>query len=323
VTDGGSIEVTVAAATCRRPDDVRRLLDALEAQTLAPERFEVVLCDDGADPASWASLRERAGASPLDVRLLRHETNRGAAAARNTAWRAARAPLVAFTDDDCEPAPGWLDGLLAASRDADMVQGSVGPRPELEHLTEGPFARTIRVDDARFFETCNVLYRVEDLEAAGGFSEAFGRGGGEDTELALRVLAMGRRTAFAPDAHVFHAVRPSSFRLAFRDVRRWVTIPLVVRLHPVTRRRFLHRRIFWKRSHLSTCVALAGLGLVAGRRPAGAALVVPWVWLRLVRLPLTPHRAERVRSLPGAFAIDAAEVAVMVAGSARHRTVVL
>ena len=32
---------------------------------------------------------------------------------RNIGWRAATAPLVAFTDDDCRPAPDWLERLLA------------------------------------------------------------------------------------------------------------------------------------------------------------------------------------------------------------------
>jgi cellulose synthase/poly-beta-1,6-N-acetylglucosamine synthase-like glycosyltransferase len=51
------------------------------------------------------------------------------AAARNTGWRAASAPIVAFTDDDCRPQRGWAAAVLDAYEDehVDAVGGSVVP----------------------------------------------------------------------------------------------------------------------------------------------------------------------------------------------------
>ena len=57
--------------------------------------------------------------------MLRHETNRGLSAARNTGIRAATAPVVAFLDDDCEPEPEWARELIDAYEDG--VIGVGGP----------------------------------------------------------------------------------------------------------------------------------------------------------------------------------------------------
>ena len=43
---------------------------------------------------------------------FRQDPAGGPAKARNRGWRAAAAPLVAFTDDDCRPSTTWLQELL-------------------------------------------------------------------------------------------------------------------------------------------------------------------------------------------------------------------
>ena len=60
--------------------------------------------------------------------VIRHEINRGLAAARNTGIRAATAPVVAFLDDDCEPEPEWARELLDAYDDGVIgVGGDIVP----------------------------------------------------------------------------------------------------------------------------------------------------------------------------------------------------
>src|SRR5690349_1100437 len=77
-TVGMSAAVSVVVPTCGRPDLLRRCIAALEAQTLPPARYEIIVVDDTA-------------------------SRRGPAAARNIGWRRASAPIVAFTDDDTTP----------------------------------------------------------------------------------------------------------------------------------------------------------------------------------------------------------------------------
>lgn len=107
-------EMSVVVCTNRGPERLGRSLKALRAQTIW-EKMEVVVVDDGA-PAPLASVCGDFGAA-----LIMHHANLGLAAARNTGWRAAKAPVVAFTDDDCRPEPEWAEVLLGAYEDPSVV----------------------------------------------------------------------------------------------------------------------------------------------------------------------------------------------------------
>lgn len=275
---------------------------------------EVVVAADRATPEVEAVL---AGAP--DVHVVR--TAGGPAVARNAGWRAARGGLVAFVDDDCEAAPGWAAALRRAAESAPgaIVQGRVVPHPAEAHRI-GPFARTLHVGAAGpFFQTANILYPRELLERLGGFDEAFAHPAGEDTDLGWRALADGASAVFAPDALVWHAVHDMGVAALVRDAARWGSAVRLVARHPGLREHF-HRRVFWKPSHEALLLAAAGALLAPRTRGASLLLGVPWALV---------HRTEHqdigslVRSLPGHLAVDAAETAAMVGGSARARTLLI
>lgn len=317
--------ITVAVSTHGRADLLPRLVGALAEQTIDPHRFEVVIVDDGSPDDTAAVLERLAADVPFTLRVLRHPRNRGAAAGRNTAWRAAAAPIVAFTDDDCTPAPTWLEaGLeaMAAAPPKTFAVGATIPDPTALAELGRPFSRSLHVAEPRFYETCNVFYRVEDLEVLGGLDEGYRVG--EDTDLGLRAIEAGGQARWVPDAVVHHRVRPSSFRAHYREARRWADLALVLRRHPASRPQFVHARWFWKRTHPPMITALIGLLLALVRRsPWPLALAGWWVYHRLVVEPPCSGRRQRVLALPGTFLVDAAEVVTMVEGTARHRAVLL
>jgi GT2 family glycosyltransferase len=303
---------SVAIATYNRAALLPRLTAALDAQAVGGG-VEVVVYDDASRDGSAEFLQAWATRSSHTVRILRGEHNAGPARGRNVAWRAGTGRVVAFTDDDCEPQPGWLAALVAAVPDEGTVAvGRTGP-PADQADRDGPFARTLRVEDTRYLQTCNVAYPRSLLEQLGGFDESFRRAAGEDTDLGLRALEAGARAVFVPAAVVHHDVRRSDLRLALREATKWIDLPLVVRKHPEVRK-LLHRRYFWKDTHPNALLALAGL-LGAARRPACLLLVLPW--LRQRGWP----RSARVAA--GWLAIDLTEVATVARGSVRHGCLLL
>ncbi|MGH9085487.1 MAG: glycosyltransferase family 2 protein [Acidimicrobiales bacterium] len=314
-------DVTVAVSTRDRSHFLADLVAALSQQTLAPDRFEVVVVDDGSTDATPEVLAQLATTTPFELRTLR-QVNRGAAAGRNVAWREGRGRSIAFTDDDCIPAPGWLAGGLAALDDgARVAVGRTLPHPREADRLALPFARSLTMEDARFFQTANAFYRRDDLEAVGGLDEEFSTG--EDTDLGLRVAALGGSVVFVPEALVHHRVHTPDARGAVRGALRWVDLPLVVRRHPEMRGALVHR-LFWKRSHPPLVLAVVGAGVALGGHPrAGLALVLPWLHHRLRTAPIVPGRRRRVELLPAALVVDLAEVTAMAIGSIRHRVVVL
>lgn len=315
-------EVTVAVPSHQRPLRLRWLLNALEEQTLAADRFEVVVVhDSGDDTARLIATHPLTRAGRL--RHVRLPPGTGTASRqRNIAWRAALAPLVAFTDDDCRPAPDWLERLLAAARThpGALVQGRTLPDPyESAVMAATPNVRTLHVEPPTpYVPTCNVLYPRAVLECTGGFLEAPDLASGEDTDLALRAQAAGAGHAAAPDAVVFHAVQAVTLPGRVRAAGRWADLAYIARAHPHMRRH-LALGLFWRWSHAWLLLALAGLSL-APRHRGAAVLVLPYL--------VHARRAERswrrvLRHGPGRAVADGAEVAALARGSARHRTVVL
>jgi GT2 family glycosyltransferase len=309
-------EVSVVVPSHARAVRLARLLDALHAQTLDRDRFEVVVVHD------YDALADH----PLAMRALRiAPAQRGPARQRNLGWRAARAPLIAFTDDDCRPEAAWLERLLAAAREhpGAIVQGATAPDPDELDALASPYARTISVDPpGRFAQTCNILYPRALLEGVGGFDERLPAPAGEDTDLALRARAAGAPYVGAPDALVFHAVEAYSLAGAVRLAFKWRHLAYVVRRHPEVRSWFA-LRVFWREAHLRLCLALAGAAL-ARRHPLAAALCLPYLRERLAVRGTGPRaRLTAARELPGRAAVDLAELATMAWGSARYRTFVL
>jgi glycosyltransferase involved in cell wall biosynthesis len=303
-------EVTVVIPTRDRPAGLAAALDALRAQTLDPGRFEVVVVDDGSSPPAVAS------AGGLDVRVVRHDAPRGPAAARNAGWRAARGGLVAFTDDDCTPAPGWLAALIAASGADErvVVQGPIAPRPDQRQLL-GPLSHTLDVaGPSRYAMTANIAYPRALLERLGGFDEWFRRACGEDVELGARAAKAGAVTRFAPDALVHHEVRRLTLRQHLRHAAKWGDAARALALHPELRD-LLTARLFFRPSHPVLLLALAGLVL---RRPL---LAIPYALDLRARHGGDLRAAGRAAPLHAA--IDAAEVATLAAASIRHRTPIL
>ena len=310
-----SASVAVCVSTYNRSARLDRLLGSLADQDFSD--LEVVVYDDASTDHTAEVLASWVGRLPLTV--LRGEVNGGPAAGRNAAWRASTAPLVLFTDDDCVPQPGWVRAHLDAA--GPVTVGRTVPAPDQLHLL-GPFSRTLQVEDAGLFHTCNVGYPRELLERLGGFDERFRHAAGEDTELGLRAQESGAEVAFLPDAVVHHDVRPSSVRAAFREATKWADLPLVVATHPQTARPLVHSRLWWRRTHPVAVLAAAGL-LLGTRRPLAAAAALPWLRLRTGDAPVLARRRHWPWVLPVQLAVDLVEVGTLARGSVRHRKLLL
>jgi GT2 family glycosyltransferase len=308
--------VTVVVSTLDRPARLARLLDALRGQTLPPEEFEVIVVDDGSGPATAAVLREAAAAGDLALSAIRHPSRRGQAAGRNTGWRAASGPLVAFTDDDCVPEPGWLGELLAAAdRDPGAIVQGVTVPDSAELPSDRTRIRTVRSTTlGPQYETCNIAYPRTLLEQLGGFDERWAVA--EDTDLAWRAFEHGHRAVLAPDAIVRHAVEQPGTCALLRGAARWGRSAHVFAAHPGART-MLHRRLFWNPWHYLLVRSVV-------------ALAAPRWARRLVHVRHLLALVRRARALGGPptavpflIVYDLIETAAMVRGAIRHRTPLL
>lgn len=308
-------EISVVIPTHDRPAGLTRLLGALSRQSIDGERFEVIVVDDG------SAAPVQISGKGLNLRVVRHQQPRGPAAARNSGWRGAATPIVAFVDDDCAPAEGWLEAMLgaagAAGRQA-VIQGRIEPLP-IQRDRLHPLSHTIEVGGlSRLFVSAHIAYPRSLLERLGGFDESFNRAGGEDVELGARAMQAGARAHFALDAVVYHEVRRLSLLEHVRHTLKWTDGVRALAMHPELRT-LLILRLFWKPTHPWLLAAAAAL---IARCPRLAALAgVPY--LAHYRRVYRGQPGALTRALPTHLAIDACEVGTALVGSIRHRTLML
>jgi glycosyltransferase involved in cell wall biosynthesis len=314
--------VSVVVPSHDRPLRLRWLLNALEDQTMSPDRFEIVVVHDSAGPETAQLLDDHPlrTAGRLRCRQLPAGTGKPGHQ-RNVGWRLAEAPLIAFTDDDCRPEPGWLETLVraAGNHPGSLVQGRTRPDPFELDLMRSAHARSIEVDPpGPFAQTCNILYPRDALERIGGFAEDVQLTSGEDTDAAMRAGELGFGVVGERDAVVNHAVEAFTLVGALRITRKWADLAYVVRRHPVMRGH-LALRLFWRPSHPALLLAIAG-GVAGRRHRLALVAAAPYLWMRFPHRPRPLAIAKGLVRLPGTVVIDCFEVLTCLRGSIRHRT---
>jgi hypothetical protein len=207
--------LTIVISSYQRRPELERLLRALAGQ-LAGHRelqsgLDVVVVLDGSNDGS-REMVERLS-FPVTMRVL-WQHNGGLASARNAGLAAATGELVWFLDDDLLPGPGAVARHRRVEQRDDR-RILVGPcrltpgarvhpavRQCWEHReSELTAAGTVRFDQ---FSAANTSGPVDVFGRVGGFDAGFVGYGGEDYELAVRLLAGGITPSYEPDAAVWH-----------------------------------------------------------------------------------------------------------------------
>ncbi len=308
-------EIAVVIPTRDRETRLAFALEALAAQTLAAERFEVIVVRV-ADACDGPLCEVPSG---LPVRFLT-STVASPAVQRNIGWRAADAPLIVFTDDDCRPPPDWLEQLHRAQEDEmTMLQGRTEPDPDEAHLYWGLARSWLITSENEWFATCNMAYPRSLLERLDGFDERFPAAWGEDTDLGLRARELGASQCYVGEALTWHAVLPRSLPAAMREASRREGSVMVVARHPEYREE-LCWRYFAHVRHARLLLALSGL--VAARRfPVVAALAAfPYLRAAFDSRYLSPQGfARQAAHLPVRLSLDLTEIAVFARASIRER----
>jgi GT2 family glycosyltransferase len=238
------MEISVVIPTLGRPAQLRRVLDHLDRQTAAAESFEVIVVADAKDTRG-DELDEAVAGRAYAARRLQAERP-GASAARNVGWRAARAPLVLFTDDDvfAEPQfvaehlewhrrrPGEEVGVLGRLRWADELEVT----PFMRWVERGIHFDFAAIDGieagwGRFY-TANASVKRSLVERVGGFEEEDLPFLYEDLDLAIRMHEHGFRLLYNRDAVAEHLHRMDLETWKVRVQKIAVSERAFVRRHP-------------------------------------------------------------------------------------------
>lgn len=218
---------TVALCTHNHADRLARTLADL-SRIRSPERaWELVIIDNASTDATPAVLERHSWPEGWQVRVLREE-KLGLSNARNRAIREAQGEYILFMDDDETPEPDWLQAYerVIVTENPDAVGGRIevlfedSDRPSwmedellgfVGRLDHGPAARRLTDPKTPIFGG-NFGFRVGVFDTIGGFDPILGRKGGsnvggEDTEIYKRMLNLGCRVWWVPEAVIHHRIQ--------------------------------------------------------------------------------------------------------------------
>lgn len=147
------------------------------------------------------------------------------AAARNRGLAQARGELIVFLDADCLPQAGWLDRLVAAYNAGHAVVGGGIALTASGYwslcddlLSFGANLPWSASGPRKDLPSLNLLIERRALERSGGFDESFLRPAGEDTDLCLRLRAVGYTLHCEPQASVIHQHNRRNLRQTLRHL---------------------------------------------------------------------------------------------------------
>jgi GT2 family glycosyltransferase/lipopolysaccharide biosynthesis regulator YciM len=238
------IAVSVIIPTYNRLGVLQKCLSALKEQTLAPDRFEVLICDDGSTDGTQSFMESFS--APFSTSYL-PSCNKGPGAARNRGISVAAGKIALIINDDTILAPDALERHMGCHQEMYptevAVLGGYWTSPDYENnpiqciIDELFFPREElepnRLHDFRAFWTCNLSLPLKMLKGIGGFDENFYLPASEDTDLGIRLSEKyGLKILYKPGIRAVHQ-HEHSFESFKRSciVRGRMTYHLVVK-HP-------------------------------------------------------------------------------------------
>lgn len=220
-----SIEISVAICTYNREKYLPQLFSSIVAQTLASERFEILLIDNNSPGYTKELFAQFSAAQPSFSCRYFLETNQGLSHARNRSIQEAQAPLITFLDDDAFIAPNYLETLVEAFTqypDCGAVGGpihlhyeEIKPNWENKYLNSllGYFDKGLEpfVFEKDYPRGSNMAFRTQIFQQIGMFNVELGRigkrmYGGEEKDLFNRIYGAKIPVRYVPEAMVYHCV---------------------------------------------------------------------------------------------------------------------
>lgn len=207
------VSIIVPALNCAT--DVKGFADAIRQQDYPPDRFEVIVVDNGSTDNTFESIRT----SGL-IALQRME--RGRARALNTGIGAARGEIILTTDLSCRPEPHWISCVVqtfAAHPKAGCIAGEIKLLKTLDNTVikfqersnyMSPLLALNRTHFPfmPFADGANASFRKRVFDEIGGFEESFIKAA--DVEICYRMFLYTNYTlVFNRKALVWEPGEPS------------------------------------------------------------------------------------------------------------------
>ena len=206
-----SPDISVVIPTLNSSRTIAACLEAVNR-----ESAEVVVVDDCSSDDTQEIARLH-GATVIEI------TKKSAAAARNLGVAHSTGGIIAYTDADCLPAPGWLDAIRTAfgeSPDVDIIGGSIRFREDT--MFRRAYAAMYHLIDEKSFADGSNMLPAMNLSVRRRvfkelvFDETLPGALCDDVDFLQRALSLGKKIRYHPEIVVTH-LNPANFRSYIRQ----------------------------------------------------------------------------------------------------------
>ena len=233
-------EISAIICTHNRDNYLGAAIDSLLSQDFGAD-YEVLVVDNGSTDQTQSIVAPRLSHPRLQYV---YEPTIGLSVARNTGATVAKAPILAYLDDDAEASPQWLRSLhqvyqahprvaIAGGRVSLLWPSDTPPPPWLSEQLAETLGLYDLGDGIQFIQTpgltprgVNYSIRRTFLEQMGGFEVRLGRMGtqllsNEELYMTQQALAHEWQVVYVPEAIVAHNVAPERLHPTWFLKRSW------------------------------------------------------------------------------------------------------
>jgi len=215
-----SKQLSLVICTYNRDKFIRDCLNSLLKQTLPISKFEVLLINNNCSDNTTSIVDTFISAHPeLDLTQY-HENNQGLSFARNRGIKEAKTEIITYVDDDAILPPDYLEKvviIMTTHPNYSGLGGKVIPEYETQqpewfhpllqmmvtHIDYGD--KIIKCVGKKYPPGCNMTYRKEILEKAGGFNNAL-KWRTDDKYIFFEVIKIKNEVYYHPELWVRHQI---------------------------------------------------------------------------------------------------------------------
>ncbi len=196
---------------------------------------EVIIVDDSSPDNSISKIKEFIDKYGDKIKILTHDTNRGLAAARNSALQNATGDYLATVDTDALPEETFLESIMMEffkNKYDKKLAGIGGKLLEANSLSLTDRWREVHmkqhwgdknIDNPEFLFGSTSVYKISALKEIGGFNESY-KTNYEDCDLAIRLKKSGYKISYIANAKAVH-LRSDNLLSLITTYYNWVAAP--------------------------------------------------------------------------------------------------
>lgn len=301
-------------------------LQALSKQDMDISDFEIIVVSDGPDEQTRKVLHNLEHLVLPFIQYITLPKNSGPACARNSGWKKAHGTLIAFTDDDCRPGPGWLSSLWNAYVGSGFKGEIAFSGKVIVPLPENPTdfeLNTSNLEKADFV-TANCACTKLALEKVNGFDERFRVAWREDSDLEFKLLEKDIPVQKVKEAIVVHPVRKARWGVSITEQRKTMFNALLYKKYPSLYRQKIQRKPAWNYYLIVTGYMMIIAGLILNSQPVAWAGALIYLCLTIAFIVKRLSRTSRaynhvMEMIATSFVIPFASIFWTLYGAFKYR----